>query len=60
MLRPQIDQNCILRKPILNEDKIESLEDCKKVLSFLCAHVLPPLPENIEYTGFSEVRKYFK
>lgn len=54
-----IPTQCILYKPVLNEDKIETLEDCKKVLNFLCNYVLKPIPEGVEYTGFSEVKQYF-
>lgn len=49
----------MLHTHILNEDKVETLEDCKKVLSFLCNYVLQPIPEGIEYKGFSEVKQYF-
>lgn len=44
---------------ILNLDKIENLEDCKKILKFLCELSIKPLPQGIEYGGFSEVEKYF-
>lgn len=43
----------------LNLDKIENLEDCKKILKFLCELSIKPLPQGIEYGGFSEVEKYF-
>lgn len=55
----QIPQQCILHQPILNMDKVETLEDCKKILSFLCDRVLYPIPEGVEYKGFSEVKQYF-
>lgn len=44
----------------LNTDKIESLEDCKKILKFLCELSIKPLPKGIVYKGFSEVEKYFE
>lgn len=44
---------------ILNLNKIENLEDCKKILKFLCELSIKPLPQGIEYGGFSEVEKYF-
>lgn len=43
----------------LRTDKIENLDDCKKILKFLCDRLIKPLPEGIEYGGFSEVEKYF-
>lgn len=43
----------------LNLDKIESLEDCKKILKFLCEMHIKPLPKGTEYCGFSDVEKYF-
>lgn len=44
---------------ILNTDKIKDLEDCKKILKFLCALIVKPLPEGIEYNAFSNVKQYF-
>lgn len=44
---------------ILNTDKIENLEDCKKILKFLCDLSIKPLPQEFGYGGFSEVEKYF-
>lgn len=49
----------IYKQHILNLDKIENLEDCKKILKFLCKLSIKPLPQGIEYGGFSEVEKYF-
>lgn len=46
----------------LNVDKINTVDDCKKVIKFLCdltMSQLPPLPEGMEYRGFSEVSNYF-
>lgn len=46
----------------LNVDKINTVDDCKKILKFLCDLTmgqLPSLPEGIEYGGFSEVSNYF-
>lgn len=54
-----VPQQCILKRHTLNVDKIENLEDCKKVLSFLCNYILQPIPEGVEYKGFSEVKQYF-
>ena len=39
----------------LNLDRINSIDDCKKILKFLC-ELLPP---DIEYGGFGEVSEYF-
>ena len=47
-------------KPKLNLDKVNSLEDCKKILNFLYDQTIKPLPEGIEYKGFSEVKEYFE
>lgn len=55
----QILQQHTLYKPVLNLDKIETLEDCKKILNFICNYTLQPIPEGIEYIGFPEVKQYF-
>lgn len=47
------------KKHILNTDKIKDLEDCKKLLKFLCNLSVKPLPRGVEYNGFSEVKEYF-
>lgn len=47
------------KQHILNTDKIESLEDCKEILKFLCGLYIKPLPLGVEYNGFLEVEKYF-
>lgn len=44
----------------LNVDKVESIDDCKKILKFLCDLTIKPLPIGTEYSGFSKVEKYFK
>ena len=44
----------------LDTDKIESVDDCKKILKFLCGQVLGPLKSGLIYNGFKEVEKYFK
>lgn len=43
----------------LNLEKVKSLDDCKKILKFLCEVTIKPLPSNVEYGGFSEVSEYF-
>ena len=43
----------------LNLDKINTIDDCKKILKFLCNLAIKPLPEGVEYGGFAEVREYF-
>lgn len=43
----------------LNLDSVETLEDCKAVLNFLCELTIKPQPINVEYNGFSKVSKYF-
>lgn len=54
-----IDSTATYKHHTLNMDKIESLEDCKKILKFLCGLSIKPLPEGVEYGGFSAVEKYF-
>ena len=44
----------------LDTDKIESIDDCKKILKFLCSRTLKPLRNGSTYNGFEEVEKYFK
>lgn len=43
----------------LNTDKIKDLEDCKKLLKFLCDLSVKPLLRDVEYNGFLEVKEYF-
>lgn len=44
----------------LDLEKINSIEDCKKILKFLCPIILKPMPKDISYNGFEEVEQYFK
>lgn len=44
----------------LNLDKVNNIDDCKKILKFLCDTSLEPLPEGITYNGFNEVEEYFE
>ena len=44
----------------LDLEKVNSIEDCKKILKFLCSITMKPMPSNVEYGGFDEVREYFK
>ena len=58
-------ENCMHKADVciqheLNLDKINSIEDCKKILKFLCQLTLKPLPAGVEYEGFGGVREYFK
>lgn len=59
-LAENFKQNAILHRPILDVDKVENLDDCKKILRFLCNYILQPIPEGVEYIGFAEVKEYFK
>lgn len=43
----------------LNLGKINTIDDCKKILKFLCDLSIRSLPDGIEYGGFSEVSNYF-
>lgn len=43
----------------LNLDKISTIDDCKKILKFLCGVSIKPLPDGAVYGGFSEVSDYF-
>ena len=54
------DAYTVYKKYELNLDKVNSLDDCKKILKFLCDRTLKPLPEGIAYNGFNEVEEYFK
>lgn len=44
----------------LNIDKINSIDDCKKILKFLCDLTIKPTPEGIYYNGFEDVEEYFE
>ena len=44
----------------LNLDKINSIDDCKKILKFLCDLIIQPTPEGTGYSGFEDVEEYFK
>lgn len=44
----------------LNLDKVNSVDDCKKILKFLCQLAIEPRPEGVEYNGFEEVKEYFE
>lgn len=44
----------------LNLEKINSVDDCKKILKFLCDLTIKPTPEGVSYNGFEEVKKYFE
>lgn len=44
----------------LNLDKINSIDDCKKVLKFLCNLSIKPTPEGISYNSFEDVKEYFE
>ena len=57
-------ENCMNKVDIhkyyeLNLDKINSIDDCKKILKFLCELTIKPLSSDIEYGGFGEVSEYF-
>lgn len=56
----QIANETVWKYYELDLDKVESVEDCKKILKFLCSITMKPMPNNIEYGGFDEVREYFK
>lgn len=44
----------------LNLEKINSIDDCKKILKFLCSLTIKPTPEGVSYNGFEEVEQYFE
>lgn len=60
MMENPFNRNAIMYTPVLDTDKVENLEDCKKILSFLCKRVLTPITEGVTYTGFDEVERYFR
>ena len=53
------DTETVYRQYELNLDKVNTMDDCKKILKFLCQLIIKPLPEGVEYGGFSEVSDYF-
>lgn len=53
------DTETVYRQYELNLDKVNSVDDCKKILKFLCELVIKPLPDGFGYGGFSEVNDYF-
>ena len=53
------DTETTYRQYELNLEKVKSLDDCKKILKFLCELTIKPLPSDVEYGGFSEVSEYF-
>lgn len=53
------ETNQCYRQYELNLDKVDSLDDCKKILKFLCGLAIKPLPEGVGYNGFGEVEEYF-
>lgn len=57
-------ENCMHKSEVykyynLNLDKVNTVDDCKKILKFLCQMTIKPLPSDLEYGGFSEVSEYF-
>lgn len=46
-------------EPKLNLNAIKDLEDCKKILKFLC-DLIKPTPVGCIHHGFDEVAKYFE
>ena len=44
----------------LNLNKVMTIDDCKKLLQFLCRHTFKPTRGDVEYGGFSEVEEYFE
>ena len=44
----------------LDISKINSIEDCAKILQFLCKLELQPTPIDATYYGFDEVEEYFE
>lgn len=54
-----VDATQYYRQYELNLDKVNSVDDCKKILKFLCGLAIKPLPDGVEYGGFSEVSDYF-
>lgn len=56
--------NAITASPLthnyqLDIDKINSLEDCKKILQFLSDICLRSVPQGFEYNGFDNVKQYY-
>lgn len=55
-----IDEKDILKEYELDVDKIKSIDDCKKILKFLCDLGIKPTPIGCTYEGFEDVKEYFK
>lgn len=52
--------SALCRNYELDLDKINSIDDCKKVLKFLCGLVIKPTSKDVAYKGFEEIERYFK
>ena len=44
----------------LNIDKINTIDDCKKVIKFLSDLTVKPLPDGVGYSGFNIVEEFYK
>ena len=53
------DLETVYRQYELNLNKVKTVDDCKKILKFLCQLTIKPLPEGVDYGGFEEVSEYF-
>lgn len=54
------DPRYIYKTYKLNLDKVNSVDDCKKILKFLCDMYLQPISIDYEYNGFGDVAEYFE
>lgn len=54
-----VDATQFYKQYELNLDKINSVDDCKKILKFLCDLVIRPLSDDVEYNGFNKIKEYF-
>lgn len=59
MNRKEIEEYCYY-KPELDLDKVQTIEDCKKLLKFIYECNFQPIQKGRVYRGFKEVKEYFK
>lgn len=46
-------------KPQLDLDKVETVDDCKRLIKFIYDNCFLPIHKNTAYAGFEKVEEYF-
>lgn len=46
-------------KPQLDLDKVETIDDCKKLIKFIYDNRFRPIHKSTSYAGFEKVEEYF-